>query len=87
MENIPRIHDVGLPRRDSKIDEKVYSVNLSIHVNDIVWGENGNIENVFRILLKFRNMLACFFAVVGHSWDLDQRRNGARTVLMNQTEI
>ena len=60
MENIPRIHDVGHPRRDSKIDEKGYSVNLSIqrqnrlHVNDIVWGENGNTENVFRILLKFR---------------------------------
>ena len=31
-------------------------------------------------------MLAGFFAVVGHSWDLDQKRYGARLVLINQTE-
>ena len=44
-------------------------------------------KNVFRILLKFRSMLAGFLAVVGHSCDLDQKRNGTRHVLINQTEI
>ena len=44
-------------------------------------------RNVFRILLKFRSTLAGFLAVVGHSWDLDQKRNGTRPVLINQTEI
>ena len=55
---------------------------------DIVWrGETETQKNVIRILLKFRSMLAGFLAVVGHAWDLDQKRNGTRTVLINQTEI
>ena len=29
LENVPRIHDVGHPRRDSKFSWKIYSVNLS----------------------------------------------------------
>ena len=44
-------------------------------------------KRVFRILLKLRSMLAGSLAVVGHSWDLDQKRNGTGPILMNQTEI
>ena len=33
-------------------------------------------KSVIRIVLKFQSMLAGFLAVVGHSWDLDQKRNG-----------
>ena len=33
-------------------------------------------RNAFRVAAKFRSTLAGFFAVVGHSWDLDQKRNG-----------
>ena len=95
MENIARIHDVGHPRRDSKIDQKCTVeighfngriIFMSMY-NDIAWEENGNTKNVFRILLKFRSTLAGSLAVVGHSWDLNQKRNGARLVLINQTEI
>ena len=51
-------------------------------------GEKTEIQkNAIRILLKFRTMLAGFFAVVGHSWDLDQKRNTTRLVLISQTEI
>ena len=39
-----------------------------------LYGEKTEIQkNVVRILLKFRSMLAGFLAVVGHSWDLDQK--------------
>ena len=41
----------------------------------------------FRILLKLRNMLAGSLAVVGHSWDLDQKRNCTGHNLTNQTEM
>ena len=82
MKNIPRIHDFGHPRRDSKNSEK-YSVNLSISTA----GSTKIQKNVFRILLKFRSVLAGFLAVVGHSWDLDQKRHGTRPFLINQTEI
>ena len=37
--------------------------------------------------LKFRSTPAGFLAVVGHSWDLDQKRSGTRPVLISQTEI
>ena len=36
-------------------------------------------RSVFGILLKVRSTSAGFLAVVGHSWDLDQKRNGAKT--------
>ena len=55
--------------------------------NDFEGEKTETQKNVFRILLKFRSMLAGFLAVVGHSWDLDQKRNGTRTVLINHTEI
>ena len=42
----------------------------------------------FKVLLtKFQSMLADFLAVVGHSWDLDQKRNGAELILMNLMEF
>ena len=39
------------------------------------------------MLLKFQSMLAGSLAVVGHSWDLDQKRNGVEPILINQTEM
>ena len=77
----PRIHDVGHLRRGLKIHE-VYSVNLSTstvessscHCSMILYGE------------KSRSMLADSLAVVGHYWDLDQKRHGTRLVPINQTE-
>ena len=45
-------------------------------------GEKATIQkNVLRMLLKSRSMLADSLAVVGHSWDLDQKRHGTRHVL------
>ena len=53
-----------------------------------LYGEKTETQrSVFRILLKIRSTLAGFLAVVGHSWDLDQKRNGTRPVLINQMEI
>ena len=37
-------------------------------------------KSVFRILLKLRSTLAGSLAVVGHSWDLDQKRNGTEPI-------
>ena len=55
--------------------------------NDIVWWEQGNTKNVNIIQLQLRTMLADFRADVGHSWDLDQKRNGTELTLIKQTEI
>ena len=44
-------------------------------------------RNVKVILTKLRIMLADVLAVIGHSWDLDQKRNGAELVLMSQMEF
>ena len=54
--------------------------------NDIVWCENGNTEECSQNSLKV-SKYASFVAVVGHSWDLDRKRNGTRPVLINQTEL
>ena len=96
MENIPRIHDVGHPRRDSTIFmEDIHCkleqfnnriIFVSMH-NDIVWGEKETRKNVFKIRLQLRNTLADSLSVVGLSWDLDQKRNGRGPILINQTEI
>ena len=56
--------------------------------NDIVRGEKKETQkSVFRILLQLRSTLADSLAVVGLSWDLDQKRNGTEPILINQTEI
>ena len=48
-------------------------------------GENEETQNnVLRILLQVRIMLADSLAVVGPSWDLDQRRNGTQPILINR---
>ena len=54
--------------------------------NDIVWGEQGNTEKCEYNHLQLRIMLADFRAVLGHSWDLDQKRNGTEPALTIQTE-
>ena len=36
---------------------------------------------------KIRSTLGGFFAVIGDCWDMDQKRNGTKLVLINQTEI
>ena len=54
--------------------------------NDIVWREEGNSKRVNIIHPLLRIMLADFIAVVGCSWDLDQKRNGTERALINLTE-
>ena len=49
--------------------------------NDIVWEKKGMKKNVKVMLVKLRTMLADFRAVIGHSWDLDQKRSGAELSL------
>ena len=44
-------------------------------------------RNVKAILTKFRIMLADFFAVMGHSWDLDQKRNGTELIMIILVEF
>ena len=89
VEKFPRIHDV----RDSKFCDwmavehfRGRIIFMSMY-NDNAWRERGNTENVLRIALQLRVMLADSLAVVGHSWDLDQKRNGTKPILRNQTEI
>ena len=56
--------------------------------NDIAWGDKKETQkSVFRILLKVRSTLAGSLAVVGHSWDLNQKRNDTGPILINQKEI
>ena len=43
-------------------------------------------KSVFRIQLRFRSTLAGSLAVIGHSWDLDQKRNGTELTLINPTD-
>ena len=73
---------------------KVFSVNLSssttgsLSCQCTVHGEKTETQkSVFWILLKLRSMLACSLAVVGRSWDLDQKMNGMGPIPINQTEI
>ena len=40
-------------------------------------------KNVKVMHTKLRIMLADFFAVIGHSWDLDQKRSGTELALTN----
>ena len=44
-------------------------------------------KSVFRILIQLRSMLTDSLAVVGLSWDLDQKRIGTEPILTNQMEI
>ena len=55
--------------------------------NDIIRGEKENAENVEKMLTMLRIMLADVLAVIGHSWDLDQKRNGAELILISLTEF
>ena len=44
-------------------------------------------RNVKVILAKLRSMLAGSLAVIGHSWDLDQKRNGTELILISLMEF
>ena len=55
--------------------------------NDIVWEKKKMQRNVKIILVHLRIMLADFRAVIGHSWDLDQKRNGTELALINLMEF
>ena len=47
-----------------------------------LYGQNKETQKSVNIIhLQLRIMLADFRAVVGHSWDLDQKRNGTGLVL------
>ena len=55
--------------------------------NDIAYGEKETHKSVFRILLQMRSALTYSLAVVGLSWDLDQKRNDTGPIVINRTEI
>ena len=44
-------------------------------------------RNVKVILTQLRIMLADFLSVIDHSWDLDQKRNGAELVVISLMEF
>ena len=71
------IHNVGPHREDSQSFERprawTWALQWQDHLLDIV--------NV-----QWRIMLANSFAVIGLSWGLDQKRNGAEPTLTNQTD-
>ena len=47
-------------------------------------GENKKMKRNVKILLtKLRIMLSDFLAAIGHSWDLDQKRNGTELILIS----
>ena len=81
-----RIHDVGLAQdlmKDLQCGLEQFNdriIFMSMY-SDIVWRDRK------RQYSRMCSELAGFLAVVGHSWDLDQKRHGTRTVLINQTEI
>ena len=96
VENIPRIHQLWTSSKIFKQRWKNYSANPELFndriifmsmYNDIVWREQGDTENVKIIRLQLRIVLADFRAVVGHSWDLGQKRNGTTLTLINQMVI
>ena len=54
-----------------------------LHVNVQVWRVKA-IQRVVKVMLtKLRTRLADFLAVIGDSWDLDQKRNGEELTLMS----
>ena len=95
MDNVPRIHYIEHSRRDSKnmkelkcepeqIEDRTICMSM---YNGIVWEERGNTETCEKNHLNLKIMHADSRADIGHSWDLDQRRNGTELVVINQTEI
>ena len=64
--------------KDSQCEPKQFNDRIIFMsmCNDIVCGEQGTQKSVNIVHLQLRIMLADFRAVVGHSWDLDQKRNG-----------
>ena len=50
------------------------------------WEKKETQKDVNIIHAQLRIMFADFRAVIGHSWDLDQKWNGAKLILINQSE-
>ena len=84
VENIPRNHNVWLPREDSKSDERDLQcepehlkdriIFMSTY-NDTKWKAKGNTERCDTFHRQLRNMLVNSRAVIGLSCGLDQKRN------------
>ena len=95
VENIPRIHNVWPTRTDSRIYERmtVWSKavrrqdHLHVNVKRHCMVRKKMQRNTKVILTKLRIMLADFFAVIGHSWGLDQKRNGTELILISLMEF
>ena len=84
MENIPRVHNIWPPQTDSKKLRKIDSVNQSSSMagssscqcTATLHGKQKEMQRHVKIILvQLRMMLADFLAVIGHSWDPDQKRN------------
>ena len=54
--------------------------------NDIVWEKRETQKGVNTIQKRLRITLAASLAVVGLSWDLDQKRNGTELDLINPSD-
>ena len=74
MENIPRIHNIWPLEHVQKFMKDRQC-------------DPEQFDGRIVIIVKLPIVLADFLAVVGHSWDLDQKRNGAELVLMNLMEF
>ena len=94
--NIPRNHNVGPPREDSKSDERptVWSWAVQrqdhLHVNvqrHCMGRKRKHRKGVNTIQKHLWIMLADSLAVVGLSWSLDQKRNGAEPTPTNPTDL
>ena len=75
MENIPRNHNVGPPREDSKSNERITDGKRKETKKDV---------NI--IHRQLRIMLANSLAVIGLSCGLDQKKNGTEPTLTNPTD-
>ena len=69
MENIPRIHDAGHLRKDSKFLWKIYIVNLSSSTTASYWIEKRNtekcVQNSITIAKYARKFLGCRWSFLG----------------------
>ena len=60
--------------------------HLHVNVNDFEWKAKGTRNDVKTIHRQLRIMLANFFAVVGLSWCLDQKKSVTEPTLISQRD-
>ena len=95
VENVPRIHDVGHPRRDSEIYGRCSvwtwavqrKTSSSCQCATTLNGEQKETQkDVNTIHRQLRIMLADSLAVIGLYWGLDQKKSGTELTLTDLTD-